>query len=133
MGVPGVSYGQDKAPTLTPGENNTSLIVNVQGVCDEERNAYQVQLRRKSPQGEWTTKCVIVRKSSSHTIFHIGGGGCLWGKGIFGNLEPGVAYEARYRDTNLPACVENPPSPGPWSRIGEGTTHLVAPASCGIC
>ena len=46
---------------------------------------------------------------------------------VFGDLEPGVTYQARYRDTNLSECVENPLSPGAWSEIGEGTTHLVAP------
>ena len=64
-----LGYGQDKVPTVTPGENNTSLIVSFLGVCNEDKNAYQVQLRRKSPQGEWTTKCVIVSETSSTLIF----------------------------------------------------------------
>ena len=38
------------------------------------------------------------------------------------NLEP--TYEARYRDTNLPECTQNPPEADPWSDIAEGTTHL---------
>ena len=128
-GVQGISYGQDKVPTVTPGENNTSLIVSFLGVCNEDKNAYQVQLRRKSPQGEWTTKCVIFSETSSTRIFifFLGGGDCVADRAIFGGLEPGVTYEARYRDTNLSECIENPLSPGPWSRIGEGTTHLVAP------
>ena len=131
-GVQGISYGQDEAPTLKPGENNTSLIVSFSGVCDEDENAYQLQFRRKSPQGEWTTKCLNVylhkHGGSVFLIFRSGGGtSCAGDLVIFGDLEPGVTYEARYRDTNLPACVENPPSPGPWSKIGEGTTHLVAP------
>ena len=46
---------------------------------------------------------------------------------IFTDLEPGVTYEARYRDTNLSECQDNPPSPEPWSAITEGTTHLVTP------
>ncbi len=135
-----ISYAQDetpKAPTLTPGETNTSLIVRFSADCDNTDKAYQVQLRRKSPQGEWTTKCLIVKKVS------IGGGirswfgipigtwssttyctGNVW---IIGDLEAGVTYEARYRDAHTSECVENPPVPGPWSMIGEGTTHLVAP------
>ena len=70
-GVPSMSYGQGKAPTVTPGENNTSLIVRFSGVCDKDENAYQVQFRRKEPQGEWITKCSIVRRSS--------GGGSFFG------------------------------------------------------
>ncbi len=132
-GIQGLSYGQGKAPTVTPGENNTSLIVYFPGVCDKDENAYQVQLRRKLPQGEWTTKCVIVHESSGgggsfFGIVHFGGGSdCVGDWEIFGALEPGVTYEARYRDTNLSECVENPPNPGLWSAIGEGTTHLVPP------
>ena len=126
-GVQGIGYAQGNAPTVTPGENNTSLIVRFPGVCDEDENAYQVQLRRKSPQGEWTTKCVIVVYVSSSFFGFFGGSDCIGDFAIFGGLEPGVTYEARYRDTNLSECVENPLSPGPWSNIGEGTTHLVAP------
>ena len=130
-GVQGISYAQgdapSDAPTVVPGENNTSLIVWFSGVCNEGRNAYQVQLRRKSPQGEWTTKCVIVfRSSRSHTLFiGFGGGGCGGDRGVFGDLEPGVTYEARYRDTNQSECIENPPAPDLWSEIGEGSTRLV--------
>ena len=127
-GLQGISYGQGKAPTVTPGENNTSLVVSFSGVCDEDENAYQVQLRRKSPQGEWTTKCTTVYKTESSLIFIFWvGGDCRKGQVIFTNLEPGVTYEARYRDTNLSECPQNPPNPALWSAIGEGTTHLVPP------
>ena len=129
-GAHGISYGQDEAPTVTPGENNTSLIVDFSAVCDEDENAYQVQFRRKSPQGAWTTRCVVAIRNYGSTFlifFHVGGVACIRDRAIFGDLEPGVTYEARYRDTHLSECVENPPSPGPWSSIGEGTTHLVAP------
>ena len=132
-GIHGISYGQGKAPTVTPGENNTSLIVDFPGVCDKDKNAYQVQLRRKSPQGEWITECVIVFVSrvgggSFFGLLHFAGSSdCVGNRAIFGALEPGVTYEVRYRDTNLSECVENPPNPGPWSAIGEGATHLVPP------
>ena len=131
-GIQDMSYGQGKAPTVTPGENNTSLVVDFPGICDKDENAYQVQLRRKSPQGEWITECVIVEVlrggGSFFGLFSFGGGSdCVGNQGIFGSLEPGVTYEARYRDTNLSECVENPPNPDPWSAIGEGTTHLVPP------
>ena len=129
-GVQGISYAQGNAPTVTPGENNTSLVVVFPSVCDERENAYQVQFRRKSPQAEWTTRCVVVERESGVSffgLFRVGGGDCFGNFAIYGGLEPGVTYEARYRDTNESVCVENPLSPGPWSMIGEGTTHLVAP------
>ena len=51
-GLQSVSYGQGEAPTVTPGENNTSLIVRFQITLDKgvDENAYQIQLRRKTPQ-----------------------------------------------------------------------------------
>ena len=127
-GVQSISYGQLDAPTVSAGETARYLTVSFSGVCDEKYNAYQVQLRRKSPQGEWITKCTTVFKTDTSIVFiFILGGDCVMAGVVFGDLEPGVTYEARYRDTNLPECVENPLSPGPWSAIGEGTTHLVAP------
>ncbi len=131
-GVPGVSYAQGNAPTVTPGETNTSLKVSFPDyLYAYDENAYQIQLRHKSPQGDWITRCATIKL----------GGGTSWFFGFFhssprGNyrisvsftdLEPGTSYEARYRDTNLSECHENPPNPDPWSAIGEGTTHLVAP------
>ena len=147
-GVQGVSYAQD-APTVTPGETHTSLMVEFQITLDGgvDENAYQVQLRRKTPQGEWTSKCVVLQRGNRH---HIAGdpdvfGSAVyihsrvifvWGdysddtfriKAIFTNLESGATYEARYRGTNVSECTENPPSPDPWSHVAEGTTHLVSP------
>ena len=46
---------------------------------------------------------------------------------IFTDLEPGTTYQARWRDTNTNVCVNNPPSPDPWSPIAEGTTLLENP------
>ena len=128
----GIGYAQGNASTVTPGENNTSVVVSFPATCNEDENAYQVQLRRKSPQGEWTTKCVVVDYVSGGgsffgIFFWAGSGNCIGNYAIFGDLEPGVTYEARYRDTNESVCVENPLSPDPWSMISEGTTHLVAP------
>jgi DNA-binding beta-propeller fold protein YncE len=147
--VQGVSYAQDAA-TVTPGENNTSLIVEFEITLDEgvDENAYQIQLRRKSPQGEWTSKCGVLQRGNRR---HIAGDPDVFGravyihsrvifvrgdysddtfriKAIFADLEPGATYEARYRDTNVSECTENPPSPDPWSHVAEGTTHLVSPA-----
>ena len=147
--VQGISYGQDEGLTVTPGETNTSLVVRFQITLDEgvDENAYQVQLRRKTPPSEWISKCVIIKRGIrnetagdpdifasaiyvSGIIFHFGD----WSdetfniRAIFTDLEPGTTYETRYRNTNLPECAQNPPVPDPWSEVGEGTTHLVAPA-----
>ena len=147
-GVEGTSYGQSDAPTATPGETNTSLVVRFQTTLDEgvDENAYQIQVRRKTPQEEWISKCVVIKRGIQHEIagdpdvfasaiyisgiiFHFGD----WSdetfniRAIFTELEPGTTYEVRYRDTNHTVCVENPPSPDPWSTIAEGTTHLVVP------
>ena len=145
--VQGPSYGQGEAPTIIPGERNTSLVVRFQITLDEgiDKNAYQIQLRQKTPPGEWISKCVIIEHGSRSEIagdpdvsaratirrygpwprytpyysddtFNI--------KAIFTDLEPGTTYEVRYRDTNLPECVQNPPAPDPGSDVAEGTTHL---------
>ena len=139
-GVPSISYGQGKAPAVTPGETNTSLVVSFSDFFYAyDVNAYQIQLRRKTPQGDWITACAVVSAGSRSGgnlsdlpvigIFFLpgsraGGGNVNF---VFTNLKPGTTYEARYRDTNLSECHENPPSPDPWSAIAEGTTHLVAP------
>ncbi len=150
-GLQGISYGQGDAPAVAPGENNTSLILEFQTTLDEgvDENAYQIQLRRKTPPGEWVSKCVVIERGmgknagdsdvSASSVYisgtwHI----FIWYPGyysdktfhiraIFVNLDPGTTYEAHYRDTNVSECTENPPDADPWSLIGEGTTHLVAP------
>ena len=121
--VQGISYGQGEAPTVTPGETNTSLIVSFKdSLWEFGQYVYQVQLRRKSPRGDWITKCKVVwdnpygRKAGLYVMTV-----------IFTDLEPGTTYEARYRDTNLRQCHDNPPAPDSWSAITEGTTHLVTP------
>ena len=149
-GMQGVSYGQGDAPTVTPGETNTSLVARFQITLDKgvDENAYQVQLRRKTPTGEWISKCVVIKHGS---ISEIAGDPDVFAsavyisaafafnrghysdetfriKAIFTDLEPGITYEARYRDTNLPVCEQNPPVPDPWSDIVEGTTHLTNPS-----
>ena len=121
-GGQGISYSQGGTPTVTPGDTNTSLRVSfIDLLYAFDENAYQIQLRRKIPQGDWITNCVDIsyrRKPNPnnieiYTYFH--------------DLELGVTYEARYRDTNLSECNNNPPSPQPWSAISEGTTLLENP------
>ncbi|MDE0638475.1 MAG: cohesin domain-containing protein [Candidatus Poribacteria bacterium] len=160
--VQGISYGQDEvvivtqgdAPTVIPGEINTTLRVDFTDILSAgDKKAYQVQLRRKSPQGEWITVCPLIKfkESNSSSSASVGVGFSFFfglfefdfsatesesastpdGKHTiytdFTDLEPGVTYEVRYRDTNLSECIQDPPSPGPWSAIAEGTTHLVPP------
>ena len=149
-GVQGISYGQGDAPTVTPSETNTCLVVKFQITLDEgvDENAYQIRLRQKSPLGEWISKCIVITRGEVHATGDLGvfSKAKYWGSGgfpflssgrysdktfnitaIFTNLEPGTIYEARYRDTNLSVCTKTPPSPDPWSAIAEGTTHLVTP------
>ena len=148
-GVQSISYGQPEAPTVTPGETNTSLVVRFQITLDEgvDENAYQIQVRRKSPLGDWISKCIVITRGSrfgtgdlnvlasadyiSANLLNLALG--YWSdetfdiRAIFTDLEPGTTYEARYRDTNLGECTQNPPAPEPWSEAGEATTHLVTP------
>ena len=127
-GVQGISYGLDRTPTVTPGEINTTIKVSfIDFLFAYDENAYQIQLRRKSPQGEWTTKCSIISLLTGPDNIYSADAGNYVSSTIFTDLEPGVTYEARYRDTNLSECQDNPPSPEPWSAITEGTTHLVTP------
>ena len=113
------SFAQGEAPTVTETDTPSSLRVSFgTTLYPYDENAYQFQLRREVPQGDWITACVDISHRGKvinvqiHTHFR--------------SLEPGVTYEARYRDTNLAEChdtrVTDPPSPKPWSRLGEGTT-----------
>ena len=143
-GVQGISYGQGEAPTVTPGETNTSIKVSFTDLFYAfDEKAYQVQLRRKTPQGDWITKCDVISVGCGGgsalgglpIIGGLFGGGCggpwhltvNFKNFIFTDLEPGTTYEVRYRDTNLRECHDNPPAPDPWSEIAEGMTHLVPP------
>ena len=104
MGCKASATVRVKLPTFTPGETNTSLIVSFKdSLWEFGQYVYQVQLRRKSPQGDWITKCKVVwdnpygRKAGLYVMTV-----------IFTDLEPGTTYEARYRDTNLRQCHDNP-------------------------
>ena len=126
--VQGISYGQGDTPTVTPGDTNTFLRVSFTDFLYEyDENAYQIQLRRKSPQGDWITKCSTISLLTGPDNIYSADAGNYKVSAIFTDLEPGVTYEARYRDTNLSECQDNPPSPQSWSVIAEGTTHLVTP------
>ena len=67
-GVQSISYGQADAPTVTPGETNSSFVVRFQITLDEgvDENAYQIQVRRKTPLGEWISKCIAIKRGIRH-------------------------------------------------------------------
>ena len=127
-GVQGISYGIDSAPTVTPGEINTTIGVSfIDFLFAYDENAYQIQLRRKSPQGDWITECsTISLLTGPDNVYSLPHGNYVI-HASFTDLEPGTTYEARYRDTNLSECHDNPPAPQSWSAIAEGTTRLVTP------
>ena len=136
-GVQGMSYAQDdvlpggegvlfdvgETLVVTPGESNTSLKVSfIDRFFEPNKRAYQVQLRRKDPQGDWILKCDTIKgwiapRPSFDEYLTI----------IFADLEPGTTYEARWRETNEGACRDNPVAPNEWSSIREGTTLLETP------
>ncbi len=115
-----ISYAQGNAPTVTPSETNTTIRVNFRDTFYAyDEKSYQVQLRRKEPQGDWILKCGTIKDffDSDVRTFTV----------IFTGLEPDTTYQARWRETNQPNCSDNPPNPDPWSPMGEGTTFLVTP------
>ena len=135
--VQGISYAQDdvlpggegtlfsvgETLVVTPGETNTSLKVSfIDRFFEPNKRSYQVQLRRKDPQGDWILKCdtiqgwLVPRPSFDEHL-----------SVLFTDLEPGTTYEARWRETNESFCSENPPTPNEWSSIREGTTLLETP------
>ncbi|MCG9134423.1 leucine-rich repeat domain-containing protein [Candidatus Poribacteria bacterium] len=136
-GVQGMSYAQDdvlpggegvlfdagETLVVTPGESNTSLKVSfIDRFFEPNKRAYQVQLRRKDPQGDWILKCDTIKgwiapRPSFDEYLSI----------IFPDLEPGTTYEARWRETNEGSCRDNPVAPDEWSSIREGTTLLETP------
>ncbi len=116
-GIQGISYGQ--TPTVTASDNSTSVLkISFQDyLYNFDVKAYEIQLRRKTPQGDWITKCDVIRTGDSG-----GYPGTFTLTFTFTDLEPGTTYQARYRKTNQRLCTSNPPAPDPWSAIGEGTT-----------
>ena len=147
-GAQGISYAQGDPPTVEAGEINTTLKVSFRDWFDEgDVKSYQIQFRRKDPQGDWITECDVFTERGgagaswlnaipgigSTLADHFGfGGGGAGGRHVtvyfsFTDLEPGTTYEARYRYTGMGECAQNPPNPEPWSAIAEGTTHLVTP------
>ena len=78
-----------------------------------ETRAYDYQVRKKMPQGDWEEACGTQSNELGHSVttylpLRISG------------VEPNTTYEVRYRYRNSSSC--NTGSPGPWSAIAEGTT-----------
>ena len=122
-GGEGILFDAGETLVVTPSETNTSLKVSfIDRFFEPKKRAYQVQLRRKDPQGDWILKCDtikgwIVPRPSFDEYLSI----------IFTDLEPGTTYEARWRETNEESCRDNPVAPDEWSSIREGTTLLETP------
>ena len=108
------------AATVSPGDDDTELKLRfTDSFGPLETKAYQVQARRKTPQGTWKSGCVEISNDSvfsdssarvTITLF---------------DLKPGTTYQIRYRtaDDALFGCdFFGFFDFGPWSRILEGTT-----------
>ncbi len=130
-GTQGLSYGQ-AAPTVLPGDDDTSLKIEFPDEWEfgDFSEAYYVQVRKKTPQGPWGSKCNVVDLPSIpfDQILH-----STLVVTIFG-LEPGTTYQVRYnKDTGRRFCpgFESLIS-GPWSEIGEGTTSGELSSVCQV-
>ena len=80
-----------------------------------QTRAYDVQLRKKTPRGDWNDLCTTYsnRSDNAATAYAI-----TWLSSA--NFEPNTTYEFRYRYRNSSSCDTG--TPGPWSPIAEGTT-----------
>ena len=120
-----------EAPTVMSGDNDNELIIKFSDSFRAgETKAYEVEVRRKTPQGDWQHGCTSVSGAGP-------GGGTAPVTITISGLESGTTYQVRYRDTNDSSCPPPSPTipvpdsfgtiitPDPWSPIGEGTTSGV--------
>ncbi|MDE0121185.1 MAG: hypothetical protein OXS33_05575 [bacterium] len=78
-----------------------------------ETKAYDVQVRMKSPRGDWAQECVTITNENNAART---GTATIKARG----LNPDTVYEARFRHRNSSRCGGG--TPGEWSEIGEGRT-----------
>ncbi|MDE2812499.1 MAG: hypothetical protein OXM01_05730, partial [Gemmatimonadota bacterium] len=108
--------GTPLAPKVVPRSGtDTKLEISFFWILSASATeAFDYQIRTKSPRGSWFDWCSPFRNPRSegatlNLIFE------------FGSLDPGTVYEVRYRSRNSSRCGEG--TPGPWSEIGEGATN----------
>ena len=110
------------APTIEPGDDDTTLIVKFEDswAFGNFHEAYYLAYRKKTPQGPWVSGCFDLPISGLSPL-----GGLQTGvvTAKITDLEPGTTYQVRYNNnTGRPFCDPFLNVSGPWSEIGEGTT-----------
>ena len=105
--------GVPSAPTVAPG-SGTVLEISFKWILSASATeAFDFQVRTKSPRGEWLDWCATFRNPSAQ-----GGRYTLTTRIL--DAEPSTVYEVRYRHRNSSRCGGG--TPGRWSEIGEGAT-----------
>ena len=99
---------------LSDGATDTSITFGFAAFFDAgETRAFDFQVRRKTPQGSWNSRCDSLTNNAANS-----------GRDAVNftatGLQSGTVYEARYRSRNSSTCDSG--SPDPWSLIGEGST-----------
>ena len=110
--------GTTAAPSVKPGDSNTELVISFEDTFAAfETKAYEIELRRKTPPGDWNHGCDTIRNNGPGT-------GTATASFVIRDLEPGTTYQVRYRDTNQAFCPHSAANnnPNSWSAIGEGKT-----------
>ena len=103
------------APTVRPveGEPEQLEIRFEDDFRARETKAYDVQVRTKSPRGDWVQGCATITNRNNAAAT-----GTVTIKAT--GLNPDTVYETRYRHRNSSRCGGG--TPGEWSEIGEGRT-----------
>ena len=103
------------APTVSAveGESDQLKIRFEDSFRARETKAYDVQVRTKSPRGDWEEGCTTVTNENNSA-----GTGTVTITAK--DLKPDTVYEVQYRHRNSSRCGSG--TPGQWSGIGEGRT-----------
>ena len=112
---PPPSPSRPAAPTVraVEGEPEQLEIRFEDSFSARETKAYDVQVRTKSPRGDWAQGCTTITNENNAAGT---GTVTITARG----LNPDTVYEARYRHRNSSRCGSG--TPGEWSEIGEGRT-----------